>query len=92
MAKERRRKAEAGETTIDPELVDIDSEKRTRFLSRKALENAVDEKRRETNAIHKMLKEVMRSAEEPNEGSDFDQALRDLVGLSEKFYTQLLWR
>ncbi|KAJ7386290.1 hypothetical protein OS493_010696 [Desmophyllum pertusum] len=74
-----------GEATLDPELVNRDRDKRTRTLSRKALENAVDKKRRETNAIHKMLKEVMRSAEEPNEGSDFDQALRNLVSVSEKF-------
>ena len=65
------------------------AEKRVRTLSRKALENAVEEKRREIVCVHRLLKETMRSAKELNEGSDFEIALRDLRGVSKELRTKL---
>ncbi|XP_068742252.1 uncharacterized protein [Montipora capricornis] len=65
------------------------AEKRVRTLSRKALENAVEEKRREIAWVHKLLKETMRCAEEFNEGSDFEIVLRDLRGVSEELRTKV---
>lgn len=58
------------EAPIDGEMVRRDSDKRVRTLSRKALENAIVEKRHETNALYKTLRETMRYAEALNEGSE----------------------
>ena len=41
-----------GEAPVHQEIVDRDPEKRVRTLSRKTLENAADEKRREIHAVH----------------------------------------
>lgn len=72
------------------EIVDRDPEmKRVRTLTRKALENAVEEKRREIACVHKLLKETIRSAEELNEGSDFEIILRDLRGVSDELKTKI---
>ena len=70
-----------GEVPIQQGIVGQDPDKRVRTLSRKALENEIDQKHRETNVVHKMLKEVMQSTEELNEGSDLVKVLRDLEGV-----------
>lgn len=82
--------ASKGEPPIHQEIVDRDpDQKRARTLSRKALENAVDEKRREVDCVHKLLKETMQSAEELSEGSDFEIVLRDLRGVSEELKAKI---
>ena len=65
------------------------AQKRVRTLSRKALENAVEEKRRGIACVHKLLKETMRSAKEFNERSDFKIVLRDLRGISGELRTKI---
>ena len=82
--------ANKGEPPVHQEIVDRDPEmKRVRTLTRKALENAVEEKRREIACVHKLLKETIRSAEELNEGSDFEIILRDLRGISDELKTKI---
>ena len=82
--------ASIGEPPVHQEIVGRDPElKRVRTLSRKALENAVEEKRREIARVHKLLKETMHTAEELKEGSDFEVALRDLRGASEELRTKI---
>ena len=77
--------ANKGEPAVHQEIVDRDPElKRIRTLSRKALENAVEEKHREIACVHKLLKETMQSAKELSKGSDFKIILRDLRGVSEE--------
>ena len=77
--------ANKGEPPVHQEIVDRDPElKRVRTLSRKALENAVEEKHREIACVHKLLKETMQSAKELSKGSNFEIILRDLRGLSEE--------
>ena len=71
-----------GEVPSHQEVVGRDLDRRVRTLSRKALENEIDQKHREANVVHKMLKDVIRSTEEINEGSDLDEVLRDLEGFS----------
>ena len=71
-----------GEVSSDQEVVGRDPDRRVRTLSRKALENEIDQKHREANVVHKMLKDVIRSTEGINEGSDLDEVLRDLEGFS----------
>ena len=71
-----------GEVPAHQEVVGKDLDKRVRTLSRKALENEIDQKHREANVVHKMLKDVIRSTEGINEGSDLDKVLRDLQGVS----------
>ena len=78
------------QTPVHQEIVGRDPEpKRIRTLSRKALENAVEDKHREIACVHKLLKETMQSAEELNEGSDFESVLRDLQGVSEELRTKI---
>lgn len=73
------------EPPVHQEIVDRDPElKRVRTLSRKASENAVEEKHREIASAHKLLKETMQSAKELSKGSDFEIILRDLRGVSEE--------
>ena len=74
-----------GGPPVHQEIIGRDPEKRVRTLTRKALENAVEEKRREVDVGHKMLRETMQSIEELNEGSDFVTALRHLEGVSAEF-------
>ena len=77
--------ANKGEPPVHQEIVGRNPDpKRVRTLSRKALENAVEEKCREIACVHKLLKETMHSAEELNEGSDFEIILCDLQGVSEE--------
>ena len=53
------------EPPVHQEIVDRDPElKRVRTLSRKASENAVEEKHCEIASVHKLLKETMQSAKE----------------------------
>ena len=79
-----------GEPSVHQETVGRNSDmKRKGTLSRKALANAIEEKRREIACVHKLLKETMRSAEEFNEGSDFKIVLRDLRGISEELRTKI---
>ena len=75
------------EPPVHQEIVGSDPEpKRVRTLSRKALENAVEEKHREVACVHKVRKETMQSAEELNKGSDFESVLR---GVSEELRTKI---
>ena len=77
--------ANEGEPAVHQETVGRDSDmKRKGALSRKALENAVEEKRHEIACVHKLLEETMRSAEEFNERSDFEIVLHDLQGILEE--------
>ena len=78
-----------GEVPIQQGIVCQDPDKRVRTLSSKALENEIDQKHRETNVVHKMLKEVMQSTEELNEGSDLVKVLRDLEGVLREFKIKL---
>ena len=78
-----------GEAAESQELIGRDLGRRIRTLSRKALENAVGEKRGETNDLLQMLIEVMRSAREITEGSDSEKVLRDLVNVSREFRLKL---
>lgn len=71
-----------GEVLAHQEIVVQDHDKRVRTLSRKAFENKIDQKHREANVMHKMLKDVIRSNEGINEGSDLYKVLRDLEGVS----------
>ena len=77
--------ANEGGPPVHQEIIGRDPEKRVRTLTRKALENAVEEKHREVDVVHKMLRETMQSIEELNEGSDFVTALRHLEGVSAEF-------
>ncbi|KAL9978078.1 hypothetical protein ACROYT_G015559, partial [Oculina patagonica] len=71
-------------------IVDRDpDQKRVRTLSRKALENAVEDKRRKIACVHKMLKETIDSVEELSEGSDFEIIFRDLLGVSGELKTKI---
>ena len=82
--------ASRGEPPVHQEIVGRNPElKRVRTLSRKALENAVEEKRREIACVHKLLKETMHSAEEFDERSDYETVLRDLQGASEELKTKM---
>ena len=67
-----------GEAPIQQGIVGRDPNKRVRTLSRKALENEIDQKHRETNVVQKMLKDFMQSIEGLNEGSDLVKVLGDL--------------
>ena len=82
-------KLNRGEAAEFQDIIDRDPEKRIRTLSRKALENAIGEKRGETSALLKMLTDVMRSAREITEGSDSEKVLRDLIGVTEEFRLKL---
>ena len=82
--------ASRGEPPVHQEIVGRNPElKRVRTLSRKALENAVEEKRRELACVHKLLKETMHSAEEFDERSDYETVLRDLQGASEELRVKM---
>ena len=82
--------ASRGEPPVHQEIVGRNPElKRVRTLSRKALENAVEEKRRELACVHKLLKETMHSAEEFDERSDYETVLRDLQGASEELRAKM---
>ena len=78
-----------GEASVHQETVSRGPSRRVRILSRKALENETDQKRRELDILHKMLKDVMRSTEELNKESDLGRILRDLEGVSEEFTIKL---
>ena len=78
-----------GEVSSHQEVVGRDPDRRVRTLSRKALENEIDQKHREANVVHKMLKVVIRSTEDINEGTDLDEVLRDLEGFSEELNIKL---
>ena len=78
-----------GEASVHQETVSRGPSRRVRILSRKALENETDQKRRELDVLHKMLKDVMRSTEELNKESDLGRILRDLEGVSEEFTIKL---
>lgn len=80
--------ANKGEPPVHQAIVDRDPGTK-RVRTRKALENAVEEKRREIACVHKLLKETIRSAEELNEGSDFEIILRDLRGVSDELMTKI---
>ena len=71
-----------GEASVHQETVSRGPSRRVRILSRKALENETDQKRREIDVLHKMLKDVMRSSEELKKESDLSRILRDLEGVS----------
>ena len=81
-----------GEVPAHQEVVGQDPNKRVRTLSRKALENEIDQKHQEANVVHKMLKDVIRSTEGINEGSDLDKVLRDLQGVSGELNIKLALR
>ena len=71
------------------QVVGRDPDKRARTLSRKALETEIGQKRREANVMHKMLRDVIRSTEGINKGSDLDEILRDLEGVSTELNIKL---
>ena len=82
-------KPNKGEAPEHQEITDCDPDKRTRTLSRKALENAIQERQRELHSLHKSLKDVMQSAEQLNEALDYHDVLRDLVDKSGEFKIKL---
>ena len=64
--------------------VTSDPEKRSRTLSRKGLQYAIEEKRRQTNTIHERLRGVIRSIEGANNSRISDSVLSDLVTTAEQ--------
>lgn len=62
-----------------------DPGKRSRTLSRKGLQYAIEEKRRQTNTIHERLRGVIRSTEGANNSRISDSVLSDLVTTAEQF-------
>ncbi|KAK2552271.1 hypothetical protein P5673_026804 [Acropora cervicornis] len=58
---------------------------RSRTLSRKGLQNAVEQKRHEVDILHGKLQGVIRSAEGLDHSHCFDNVLSELVTLAENF-------
>ena len=62
---------------------------RSRTLSRKGLQNAVEQKRHEVHILHGKLQRVIRSVEGLDDSHCFDNVLSELVTLAEKFRVTL---
>ena len=62
---------------------------RSRALSRKGLQNAVEQKRHEVDILHGKLQRVIRSVEGFDDSHCFDNVLSELVTLAEKFRVTL---
>jgi len=58
---------------------------RSRTLSRKGLQNAVEQKQHEVDILHGKLQGVIRSAEGLDHSHCFDNVLSELVPLAENF-------
>ena len=71
------------ERLADDQEINGDLGKRSRTLSRKGLQYAVEEKRRQTITIHKRLRGVIKSIEEAD--SIADSVLNNLVTTAEEF-------
>ena len=71
------------ERPADDQKINGDLGKRSRTLSRKGLQHAVEEKRGQTITIHKRLRGVIRSVEEAD--SITDSVLNNLVTTAEEF-------
>ena len=67
-----------------PEQV-TDLSTRSRTLSRKGLQNAVEQRRHEADILHGKLQGVIRSAEGSDDSHCFDNVLSEIVTLAEKF-------
>ena len=62
---------------------------RSRTLSRKGLQNAVEQRRHEADILHGTLQGVIRSAEGLDDSHCFDNVLSELVTLADKFRVKL---
>ena len=62
---------------------------RSRTLSRKGLQNAVEQKQHEVDILHGKLQRVIRSFEGLDDSHSFDNVLSELVILAEKFRVTL---
>ena len=63
--------------------------KRRRRPTQKALQNALEKKRREISSLHIRLRKVVEAARGPDDARDNDIVLRDLTEASERLYQAL---